>query len=123
MALVKKRCGVCRRHYTGIGRRVVAGSGFRRACPTCAATAVRVAQSITILNCACGKAASQCDACVARAVQAARVELLGSLVQALKVRLAAFKKTAAAAKGRASMKAVIRGFEEAIEALLDGPTR
>jgi hypothetical protein len=116
-----KRCGVCRKHYTGVGRRVVVGTSFRRACPTCAATAVRVAQSMTILNCACGNAASQCDACLARAVQASRVELLGSLVQAMKVRLTAFKKAATAAKGQENLKAVIRGFEEAIKTLLDGP--
>lgn len=123
MGIVKKRCGVCRKRYTGLGRRVVSGKSFRLACPTCAASAVRVAQSMTVLNCACGNAASKCDACVARALQAARVELLRSLVNGLRVHLRAFKRTVAARKEPGDAKGVIRGFEEAIELLLDVPRK
>jgi endogenous inhibitor of DNA gyrase (YacG/DUF329 family) len=114
----RKICGACRRSYTGMGRRVVAGEEFRVACPTCAATAVRVVQSVVAPICVCGGAASRCEDCLRRALKEERESCLRSAVSTLEASLATVRQTSGSGERRKYVLGILDGMQRAIEALL-----
>ena len=112
-----KRCGACHRAYAGMGRRVVVGARFRKVCPTCAAPAVRVIQTLVVPRCNCGGAAALCLSCSARNVEAMRVRTVRACLRAIRGSLATFRR-AAPSKGSNYARGIRAGLSRAINALI-----
>jgi len=113
-----KRCGVCRATYRGAGRRVVADSRFRVACPSCTGRAVLVVQAITLPGCACGATASICAGCAEQATERAHRTALESSLRKLRAILAVFKSTVPPEEERSYVEGIIDGVGRSIDVLL-----